>query len=290
VVALFASEWMGMGRLAHATKDPDLFPDFADGVAAAMDEEIGRLLAHFVFDTEGTLDELLTTPVGFVNGPLATVYGVAGPASADDWEQIELDPSQRAGLLTRAGIMAAQAHAGQTSPVLRGKLVREQLLCGTLAPPPANVDVVLPDVDPSVPLSEQLEQHRTDPVCGSCHVLMDPIGLAFQHYDPIGAWRDQEGQVAIDATGEIVSSKSSNGVFEGAVELGAHLADSDEVARCVATQWFRYSAGRDSVAADQCNIDHLEASFAASELSLRELLVSIATSDGFLYRRLPEDK
>src|SRR5690606_28192980 len=104
------------------------------------------------------------------------------------FSRVELDPTRRAGVLTHIGVMASLAKADQTDPVHRGKFVREGLLCQGVPPPPPDANVVAPVVTPDATTRERFSQHRADPACAGCHMLMDPIGLGFEHYDALGQW------------------------------------------------------------------------------------------------------
>src|SRR5262249_38722602 len=158
-------------------------------------------------------------------------------------------------------------HGEQTSPVHRGKFVREQLLCQTMPSPPPNVDVTPPKPNPSMTTRQRFALHDSDPVCGSCHRLMDPIGLGFESYDPIGRYRQSEGGLPIDDTGEVVSSRDIDGPFHGAPELAQKLAGSNEVAGCTAQRWVSYAFARD--ASDGCLVEGLTDAFREDGYDMR---------------------
>jgi hypothetical protein len=219
-----------------------------------------------------------------MNADVAAFYGVPGPAVAE-FQRVDLDPNQRAGLLTQPSILAVNAHADQTSPVHRGKFVRERLLCEPIAPPPPDVKAVPPAVDPNATTRERFAQHDKDPACAYCHKLMDPIGFGFEHYDAMGTWRDLEQGLPIDASGEITSSKDVDGTFDGAIQLAERLSTSEEVRACVVTQWFQYGHGRPNTKDDACTIQKLQTSFADAGYDIKELLVALTQTDAFLYRK-----
>jgi hypothetical protein len=220
-----------------------------------------------------------------MNADVAAYYGVSGGPSGSSFARVDLDPSQRAGLLTQPSVLAVNAHADQTSPVHRGKFVRERLLCEPISPPPPNVKAVPPPVDPNATTRDRFIQHSNDPYCSSCHHLMDPIGFGFEHYDSIGLWRDQDHALPIDATGMVSDSKDTNGAFNGAVELAQRLSGSEEVRACVVTQWFNYAHGRPSTNEDSCSMGQLKTAFADAKYDIKELLVALTQTDAFLYRK-----
>ena len=153
----------------------------------------------------------------FVDAKLAPFYGVQAPASG--FAQVQLPPSSgRAGILGQASVIAGHSQADRSSPTRRGLFVLESFLCTTPPPPPAGVNTVLP-VDPNTTAREKLKVHRVAASCNACHGQFDPLGLAMEHFDPIGQYRATENGLAIDATGTL------GGVnFDGDAQLGSTLA------------------------------------------------------------------
>lgn len=184
-------------------------------------------------------------------------------------------------LLTQRAVMSVHF-----SPVLRGKMVRELLLCQAIPPPPADVDTALPPPDPSVSPRERWSQHVVDPSCGGCHRLLDPVGFAFDHYDELGRWRDAYGGFPVDATGDLVATRDADGPFDGADELVARLAGSDEVRECVARQWVRFAVGRTLEREDECLVAEAYERFRDSGWDVRELVLAIAESERFVNVRV----
>jgi hypothetical protein len=197
-------------------KDGGLYPQFNPAVRGLLRKELELLVTDVMLGGGGK--SLLDADYTFMNKDLAAYYGVQGP-SGDAFEKVMLDPKKYQGILTRAGIMAANAKVNQTSPVVRGFFVRERMMCAPPPPPPATVNTTPPSPDPNSTTRERFAKHRADPACASCHELMDPMGFAFEHYDAVGRWRDTDGGKAIDATGEIVGSDDADGKFDGALEL-----------------------------------------------------------------------
>jgi Protein of unknown function (DUF1588)/Protein of unknown function (DUF1585) len=209
------------------------------------------------------------------------------PAGFTAGAPVMLDPTQRAGILTQAAFLTKWSHNNQTSPVHRGKLVRLNFLCGFIGSPPPNVNTTPPPPSAATSTRERFAQHESDPVCASCHVLMDPIGLAFEHFDPIGKFRDVDGLGPVDATGQIVKAGPDlDGSFNGAVELSNRLAQSAEVQSCVANQWFRFSMGRIESTDDACSMQSLHENFSSSGGNVRDLLARIVLSPSFRSVRL----
>jgi hypothetical protein len=210
---------------------------------------------------------------------------VTGP-KGEGFERVSLDPKQRAGLLTQASLLAVNAKPNQSSPVHRGKFVRERLLCQPLPPPPNNVNIQPPDVDPKATTRQKFAQHSSDPYCAGCHKLMDPIGFGFESYDGIGQFRTKDHGLPVDASGELTGTRDSDGKFDGAIELAARLGDSAEVRECVATQWFRFGYGHGEEKADSCAMSQLQDAFRAADYNVKELLVALTRTDAFRYRNV----
>jgi Protein of unknown function (DUF1592)/Protein of unknown function (DUF1588)/Protein of unknown function (DUF1595)/Protein of unknown function (DUF1585)/Protein of unknown function (DUF1587) len=284
-VAHFHLQWLGVDEVDKVEKTAEYFPSFDSTLASAMLQETADFSSYVVLDGDGMLSTLLTASYTLsTDADLLALYGVTVPADHVAGEPIPLPADQRSGLLTQASVMTKHAHVNQTSPVHRGKLVRENLLCQPLLPPPPDVDTVPPTPDPDATTRERFEQHRTDPSCSGCHGLIDPLGFAFEHYDGIGAWRAIEAGAPVDASGEITVTDVDREI-DGALEMGAAFAESTTVQECVARQWFRFAFGRSETEQDACSTDTLDADFAASGGDVRQVIRTLVLSDAFRHRR-----
>jgi hypothetical protein len=287
-VTEFHRQWLGVGTLDTLVKDAQAHPEFTEELRVAMRAELPAFIDHLIWSADRRLATLLTAPLGFASGPLATLYGVAapGPAAGADPQMVSFPPGARAGVLTQAAVLAVHALPDQSSPVMRGKFVRERFLCQEPPPPPPDLNVTPPEVDPSQPTRERFAQHTASPSCAVCHQLMDPIGFGFEGYDAIGRLRTMDGGRAVDESGWVVESDDLDGPFRGAGELGEKLAQSGQVRDCVATQWFRYAFGRHEAAVgDACSLAAVRKAFTSSGGDIRELLVALTQTESFLYRR-----
>jgi hypothetical protein len=283
-LASFHLQWLGLDGLLDVDKDAQLFPEFSDAMKGAMRDEAVRFADYVIRRGDGRLQTLLSAPFTVASGDLLALYGASASPAADG--TVQLDPAERAGLLTQGAFLAAHAHANQTSPVHRGLAVRKNLLCTDLPDPPPNVNNNPPAPDPNATTRQRFEQHRTDPTCAGCHQLLDPIGVGFENYDAIGRFRTTENGLPVDANGELVAAGASSGAFSGAVELAQRLSTSPEVRACVQKQWFRFSLGRFEGPEDACTLQALAAEFAASDVDVKQLLLSLVTSDAFRYRKV----
>ncbi len=289
-LANFVSQWIGERRLDITTKDTVLFPEFTDDVRAAMRAELSAFVDYVLWSGDHTLGTLLSAPVAFVNEPLAQLYGItAPPGAATELQMVELPAEQgRAGLLTQAGFLSVQAHPDQTSPVLRGKFVRTMLLCQPPPPPPPDVDISPPEIDPNATARERFSAHQdASSGCNTCHDLMDPIGYSFESFDAMGRFRTMDGANALDLSGEILrtTDPALQGPYDGVRELAEKLSQSTQVQDCVATQLFRFAAGRVEADQDACSLATMQEAFSGSEGDLLELVVAMTQTDAFFNRR-----
>lgn len=287
-VGNFAAELFQLPLIESRAKDPGLFPDYTETLQSAMAAEVPAMLQAIVFDRRESALELFTTQSTFVNDELAALYGIPGPnAAPGSLGPVEL-PSDglRAGLLGTAGILSLFANQKEGSPTLRGKFVREAILCQEMPPPPANVSTILPDPPAGVAYTkrELLELHMAEPTCATCHALLDPIGLTMENFDAIGKFREMDEGQEIDVAGDL-----SGVPFNGPVQLGRLLADMPETAACLATHMYRYATGhvensaeRDTVLADLITL------FQANGYDLRDLMLEIVSTDGFRFVAPPE--
>lgn len=284
IVSTFHAQWLGLDRLDGLDKDTVVYPMYTPALGAAFAQETNRFVDEVVWNREGTLAALLTAPYTFGDATLAAFYGLpAGTGSG--FALLQTGGAQRAGLLTQGAFLSVYGKANQSDPVHRGRFVRERMFCTTPAPPPQNIVIRPPDLDPRLTTRQRFDQHTSDPLCSGCHARLDPIGFGFEHYDGIGRWRDMEGGQPVDGTGSLTET-DVDGDFDGAVQLAGRLAQSTEVQVCYATQWFRFGYGRGETDADACTLHDLATAFVAAKGNIRELIVALTQTDAFRYRRV----
>ncbi len=279
-IRAFFAQYLDLGRLDSLDRDPALFPAFSPTLADSMRTEVELMVDDIVNRRDGDLRDLFSSRRTFLNEELAALYGVeAEGATPITFVPVEL-PAEgpRAGLLTTGAFLAMNAHPSETSPTLRGKYVRERVLCQTVLPPPDDIELDLstpPDAMPRT-LRERLEEHRRNPQCATCHAFIDPPGMLFEHFDSIGAWRETEPGGVIDSSGDL------DGVpLEDAGDLATMLQDDRRVPRCVVRQLYRHAMGRLEERRETEALVDLENAFAASGYRFRDLLVAFATSEAF---------
>jgi hypothetical protein len=280
-VANFHRQWLRFSKLDNMVKDTRTFPQWSGAMAQAMIDSTKQFVEHAFWD-EGTLDAFLTDNHVFVNDALAPVYGLPAPGSTA-LQLAAADATQRAGIMTQAGLLAGFAHDVYDSPVLRGVFVLDRLLCAAPLPPPPNVNLTLPaNINGPMTTRQMFEQTHEQGACASCHHQIDGIGFGFESYDAIGAWRTTDNGLPVDHTGQVSGTNDMNGPYDGAVELAQRMAASPGVQACVASKWLGYALGLETV--PSAAVAPVTQGFIASGKNLQELLVTLVRSDAFRLR------
>jgi mono/diheme cytochrome c family protein len=212
LISNFAGQWLQLRNLTNIVPNNDDFPDFDDNLRQAFRTETEMLFSSIVREDRNVLD-LLTADYTFVNERLAKHYGIPN-IYGTQFRRVPVTNEARRGLLGQGSILTLTSHAEVTSPVLRGKWVLDNLMG---IPPPSPPAVVPPLSDQAAPgtvksIREQMEGHRANPVCATCHKLMDPIGFALDNFDAVGAWRTTEAGKKIDASGVLLDGTKMDGV------------------------------------------------------------------------------
>jgi hypothetical protein len=248
--------------------------------------ETRAFVSDVILAGDARLSTLLTAPYTIADASVAALYGAEIPADTEGPARIELDPQERAGLLTQSAFLTTLANSTQSSFIRRGLYVRTELLCASIPPPPDDVDDNPPSSDEDgLPPRDQWQQHLTNPECAGCHTLIDMPGFAFENYDAIGKYRTKiGGDWPVDATGELVGT-DVDGPFTNAIDMVAMLAESDVVHRCMAQQWMRFALARETTSEDACTSEAIEDDFLASGGNIRDLVVGIVQSKSFRLRR-----
>jgi len=212
LVANFAGQWLYLRNVRTSTPDKNEFPDFDDNLRLAFLRETELLFQSIVREDRNVVD-LLTADYMFVNERLARHYGIPN-VYGSHFRRVPVPDEARRGLLGQGSILLVTSHADRTSPVVRGKWVLDNILGAPPPPPPGDVPPLKEKEDDGRPhtLRERMEEHRANPACAGCHKVMDPIGFALENFDAVGAWRDSDGSVPIDASGQLADGTKVNGV------------------------------------------------------------------------------
>lgn len=282
-IRAFQRQWLDLKDLDTLQRDPMKFPDAPAGIGASMRGEIERLLDDVTLEDRDFRD-LLDRKTTWVDANLAKLYKLDINPAGGAFERVALpNDGPRAGLLTTAGFLAVNAHPEVTSPTRRGKFVRERLLCESVAPPPPEVSTNL-DGEKEMPgeapktVREKLSRHRTDPKCAGCHRAIDPIGLGFEDFDPIGAHRTTELGRPVDASGSL------DGIdFVGGKALGRLVREDPRMSACVSRQLFRFATGRLEAPNEEPALRALAQTFVGSGHRFRALVHALVKNEAFRF-------
>jgi hypothetical protein len=276
----FAGQWLHIRNLRNTTPDKNDFPDFDDNLRQAFERELELFVGSVIAEDRSVLD-LMTADYTFVNERLAKHYripNVYGP----DFRRVSLKQDARRGLLGKGGVLTLTSHADRTSPVVRGKWILDNLL-GTPPPPAPAVVPPFPEEVPGVPTTvrARMEQHRSNPACAGCHRVMDPLGLALENFDAVGAWRTRESGIAIDASGELTDGTKIDGV---AALRDALVRRPDVLVGTMTEKLMTYALGRTLEHQDMPAVRAIVRSAARDDYRFSSLVRGIVSSVPFQMR------
>ena len=284
----FGAQWLGLGSLESKTFDPAKFPQMTTAMRSAMYDE-ARLFFESIVHENRSVVSLVDCDYTFLNGTLATLYGLDKKVTGPRWRKVKLTDANRGGILGMPGILAVTSFPNRTSPVKRGVWVLEQVLGEHVPPVPPNVPSLEKQDKQTIEnltLRQRTELHRKDATCAKCHKVLDPIGFGLENFDAIGRWRDQDDTGgAIDAVGELPGGKR----FTSPKELKAIIAARrDDLARNVTEKLLAYALCRQLEGYDEIVVDHLMETIAHDGYRMQTLITEIVTSFPFTHRRIHE--
>jgi hypothetical protein len=286
LIGNFAGQWLELRNLANVKPDPDIFKEFDEPLRQAAARETQLLFRGIVREDRSVL-ELLDADYTYLNQRLAEHYGIR-KVYGSQFRKVALDDSSRGGLLGQASILTITSYPNRTSVVQRGKWILENLLGAPPPPPPADVPELRPEASDGrrLTLREQMDRHRADATCASCHARMDPIGFALENYDGIGRWRDEEAGQKIDASGELPGGVS----FVGPAGLKKLLLSEhrDEFLTTVAEKLMIYALGRGLEPYDQPALRSVLREAARENYRFSALVNAVIKSVPFQMRRTSE--
>lgn len=285
-VANFGGQWLHLRNLDAITPDPDVFPGFDDNLRLAFRRET-ELFFESVLRENRSVFDLLDADYTFLNQRLAEHYGIRG-VYGPQFRRVALGAEQRAargGLLGQGSLLTVTSYPNRTSVVQRGKWILENLLGAPPPPPPPDI----PDLKPKSPdgrllsAREQLDLHRANAICASCHARMDPIGFALENYDGIGKWRTVDAGQPIDASGKLPNGTMFNGPAElKKILLGAHR---DEFVTTVTEKLLTYALGRGLEAYDAPAVRAIMRETAKDQYRLPAVIAAVIRSKPFQMRK-----
>jgi hypothetical protein len=277
----FAGQWLETRNLDSIKPDPQKFPEWGPELRDAMKTET-RMFFESMLRENRPLSDFLNARYTFLNERLAKHYGIAG-VTGPEFRRVELTTDQRGGILAQASVLAVSSYPTRTSPVIRGKYVLQNILGAPPPPPPPDVPPLDEEsVGNAGSMRQQMEKHRSNAICASCHSRMDVLGFGLENYDALGKWRTKDGKFPIDSSGTFPNGKS----FSSPAEMRALLTGNmPEFARCVIEKMLTYALGRGLEPYDRRTVDELNRKLAASGYHFETLVNEIVNSLPFQNRR-----
>ena len=286
-VRAFFVDMLGYDAFINLSKDAQIYPNFTAPVTRDAQEQTLLTILDVVLQQRGDYRDIFTTRRTFLTPVLGSIYGVKLPKTspnsvADPWrayEYAEGDP--RSGILTHASFVALHSHPGRSSPTLRGKALRQFVLCQRVPDPPGNVNftVVQDTNNPNFKTArERVIAHMTTPACAGCHKLMDPMGLSLETFDGGGGFRKAENGALIDTSGELDGVK-----FTDSAGLGQAVRNNRSTTSCLVNRVSTYALGRTTTRDEMAWVAELQKSFASAGYRIPDLLRKVVLSDE-LYR------
>ena len=279
----FFGQWLGYNGITSAAPDRQVFPEFESSLRAAFQQETDLFFRAQIQEDRGVL-ELLTANYTYANERLAEHYGLPH-VNGSHFRRVTLPDNRRVGILGHGSVLTTTSYATRTSPVLRGKWVLETLLGASPPPPPANV----PAFEESAPadgqpatVRQQMERHRQNPVCASCHAMLDPLGFALENFSGVGRWRDKEHGVAIDASGSFPDGSKFDGP---ATFRGILLQQRETFLTTVTEKLLAYALGRGVGYRDMPAVRSIVREAAAEDYRWSAVILGIVESVPFQMKR-----
>jgi hypothetical protein len=288
LVENFAGQWLQFKNIDVMRPDGERFPDFDEALRHSMRRETELFIESIVRQDSSILD-FLDANYTFLDERLARFYGIQG-ITGPEFRRVDVGGTDRGGgILAHASVLTVSSYSTRTSPVLRGKWILENLLNAPPPPPPPSVPA-LDDtkIGQSGSLRQQMEEHRKNPACASCHSRMDPLGFGLENFDAIGAWRTVDGKFPVDASGSLPGGR----LFRGPAELKALLVKQDREAfvRGLTEKLLTYALGRGLERFDKPVVSAIAAKLPSDSYRFSRLVLEIVNSLPFQHRRAKEEK
>jgi mono/diheme cytochrome c family protein len=274
----FAGQWLRLRAIPGVDRNPQMFPDFDDNLRQAMRRETELFFGSVVHEDRSALD-LVNADYTYLNERLAKHYGISN-VYGSQFRRVPVTDQNRRGLLGHASILTVTAQANRTSPVARGKWILENLLGAPPPAPPPNVPL-LEETDVKGTLRVRMEAHRKNPVCASCHTMMDPLGFAMENYDPLGQWRTTDEGLPVDATGAMPDGAKFDGVSGLRQAL---LARPDVFIETLTDKLMIYALGRGTEYYDAPAIRQIARDAAKHNYKFSRVILGIVNSMPFQMR------
>jgi hypothetical protein len=280
LVENFGGQWLQFRAIESHIPDRKIFQEYTEYTRMSIEKETELFFTYIMRENRPVLD-FINADYTFLNDRLAEFYGIPG-VKGPEFRKVDISATPRRGVLTQASVLIASSYVNRTAPTIRGKWILENILNAPPPPPPPDVPSLDDSgVGKSVSLREQMEKHRANVVCASCHARMDPLGFSLENYNAIGQWRDKDGKFPIDATGKLPDGRT----FEGAPGLVKILsADPQAFAKTIADKMLTYALGRGLESYDTPTVEKIAAQLAAHDYKFDTLVLGIAESLPFQNR------
>jgi hypothetical protein len=273
----FAGQWLEIRNLDFVKPDPQKFPEWGPELREAMRTETSMFFEHVLRENRPVSD-FLDARYTFLNERLAKFYGIEG-VTGPDFRKVDLTTNQRGGILSHASVLTVSSYPTRTSVVIRGQYLLSNILGSPVPPPPPDV----PPIDEAAvgalsSLRQQMEKHRADPACATCHNKMDPLGFGLENYNGIGRWRTMDGKFPVDASGTLPNGRS----FTTPSEMRALLVASlPEFSHCLIQKMLTYALGRGLDPSDNRAVAEINRKLNASGDRFQTLIYEIVHSVPF---------
>jgi hypothetical protein len=277
----FAGQWLEIRNLDSIKPDPERFPQWGPELREAMKTETQMFFTEILRQNR-PISEFLNARYSFLNEFLAGYYGIEG-VTGSDFRRVDLTTDQRGGVLTHGSVLAVSSYPTRTSVVIRGKYVLQNILGSPLPPPPPDVPALDEDaLGKSVSLRQQMEKHRTNAICASCHSRMDPLGFGLENYDAVGKWRTMDGSFPVDSSGTLPTGQSFTTPAEMREILSGMLP---QFSRALTEKMLVYSLGRGLERYDRRTVQGITRRLAEQGYGLQTLVQEVVRSLPFQSRR-----
>jgi hypothetical protein len=287
----FADQWLDIENMDAVTKDTQFMKWTATVAADLHTESLTTFTQSVLANTSYT--SLLTSGSSYINGDLATFYGLSGSPTFSSATSVNTSANVRMGILTDGSVLAMHAHTSLMSPTKRGRMVRQQILCEEVGDPPASIGG-MPIPPPPATLTannttrDLYTAHVANSQCNACHQYMDWIGFGFDNYDATGAYITTENGQKVDSSGMVIPYQGNANdlsiMFSGTTDMITQLSQSKQVDQCFALEEFRYALLRAEVDADACSAQAIYQAFSSNNFNIQKLIVAVVSSNSFMYR------
>ena len=277
----FAGQWLETRNLDIVKPDPDAFKEWDAELRDAMKRETAMFFEHVLRENR-PLSEFLTADYTFLNERLAAHYGIPG-VTGPEMRRVALQTDRRGGVLSQGAVLTVSSYPTRTSPVIRGKYVLQNILGSPPEPPPGDIPPLEDSAaGGSLSARQQLERHRSNPACASCHRNMDQLGFGLENYDAIGRWRDQDGKFPVDSTGVLPDGQKFSTPGQMRALLVSHLP---QFSRTLTEKMMTYALGRGLKPFDRRAVDAVQRAAAADGYRFQTVVRDVVHSVPFRARR-----